>query len=510
MSFKEFTLVPQLDHSPRLVAFAQTAPGKLTLVALFAPLLFLHGISLWWLISIYLVAFSLWPGRRWQILLAATWSFLLVGPTDFHWERISELLRGADIPWQINSTSQGLPLILMATICAGFYEWIVRSSPLSRHLKRPILTLICLFIGLMLCASYAPLPTPFRASLWVFLVIFGKYFWFLCYSLKECRSPNPVPILLQFGHYLPFWQPSAIPYPKGSGYLKKIEAKSSEEFAICQLKGLKLLIWALWLSFFALLINVTVYGYDDLLFGRLQFKKSLDTIQLFFDDRYCWETFSLPTYSTLPRYEVAFQRAAIGNPFPWYLNGSLLVIQFLYDLLHVAFTSHIVIAIIRMCGFNALRNTYRPLASKNIAEFWNRYFYYFKELLVEFFFYPSFFRYFKKRPVLRMYCATMAAAFLGNFLFHLLRDIWFIVDLGFFHAVGAFHVYFFYSFLLGNMIFFSQWRQDKVGPVAKGPVSRILTPVRVLGFYCLLTIFVDFRRESIADNIAFLLSLSPF
>ena len=52
MSFKEFTLVPQLDHSPRLVAFAQTAPGKLTLVALFAPLLFLHGISLWWLISI--------------------------------------------------------------------------------------------------------------------------------------------------------------------------------------------------------------------------------------------------------------------------------------------------------------------------------------------------------------------------------------------------------------------------------------------------------------------------
>ena len=230
----------------------------------------------------------------------------------------------------------------MATICAGFYEWIVRSSPLSRHLKRPILTLICLFIGLMLCASYAPLPTPFRASLWVFLVIFGKYFWFLCYSLKECRSPNPVPILLQFGHYLPFWQPSAIPYPKGSGYLKRIEAKSSEEFAICQLKGLKLLIWALWLSFFALLINVTVYGYDDLLFGRLQFKKSLDTIQLFFDDRYCWETFSLPTYSTLPRYEVAFnaQQSATRS------LGTSTDHCSLFNFFTICFTSHLQVTLL--------------------------------------------------------------------------------------------------------------------------------------------------------------------
>jgi hypothetical protein len=109
-----------------------------------------------------------------------------------------------------------------------------------------------------------------------------------------------------------------------------------------------------------------------------------------------------------------------------------------------------------------------------------------------------------------MYCATMAAAFFGNFLFHFMRDIWFVVELGFFRALGAFHVYFVYSFLLGNMIFLSQWRQDKAGPVTTGPISRILTPVRVLGFYCLLTVFVDFRRESISDNIAFLLSIFPF
>ena len=123
----------------------------------------------------------------------------------------------------------------------------------------------------------------------------------------------------------------------------------------------------------------------------------------------------------------------------------------------MAFSTHIIIAIIRMCGFKALRNTYRPLASRTIAEFWNRFFYYFKELLVEFFFYPVFFRYFKNRPLLRMYTATMAAAFFGNFLFHFMRDIFYVIELGFFEAMIAFHSYFAYSFVLGNAIFLSQW-----------------------------------------------------
>jgi hypothetical protein len=319
-----------------------------------------------------------------------------------------------------------------------------------------------------------------------------------------------VPLYQQFGGYLPFWEPTVIPYPKGAGYLRKIAAKNPEEFAICQLKGLKLLLWALWLKLFAVIINITLYGYGEFLFGKLQFKRELGTVQLFLDGNYLRELVTLPFTGSLPRYEIAFNMAVNGTPLPWHMNWIILVVDFLYFILYVAFSTHVIIAIIRMCGFNALRNTYRPLASKSIAEFWNRYFYYFKELLVEFFFYPTFFRYFKNRPHLRMYTATMAAAFFGNFLFHFMRDIWFVVELGFFEAMVAFHSYFIYSFLLGNMIFLSQWHQEKVSQREIGPVSRFLAPVRVLGFYCLLTIFVDFRRESISDNMAFFLSLFPF
>ena len=504
----KLTLVPQLDRSPRCVAFAETIPGKLTLLGCFAALLFLHDIALWWIITFYLLIFSLWPQYRWYILLAATWSFLLVGPHDFQWHRVSELFTKANIAWQINSSVDGLPLIIAGFLFAAIYVYL--TGRFAKRMRHPILILICLYLGLMVGASYIPTTSSAGAFLWAFLAVFGKLFWFTCYSLKECRAASKKPLHLQLGQYLPFWEPTLIPFPKGSGYLKKIESKTSKDFAICQIKGLKLLLWALWLKLFFGLIYIFVYGYTELLSGRVQIKRELHVLRLYFDGNYLTDLLSLPYSAALPHYETAFQLAVRGIPLPWYTNWLALIIDFLCILLYVAFTTHIIIAVIRMCGFKALRNTYRPFASKTIAEFWNRYFYYFKELLVEFFFYPAFFSLFKKRPQLRMYTATMAAAFFGNFLFHFMRDIWFVVELGFFRALTAFHTYFVFTFILGNVIFFSQWLSKDGHQREVGLVSRILAPVRVLGFYCILTVFVDFRRENISDNIAFLLSLLPF
>jgi hypothetical protein len=41
---------------------------------------------------------------------------------------------------------------------------------------------------------------------------------------------------------------------------------------------------------------------------------------------------------------------------------------------------HMIIGTLRLFGFNVFRNTYKPLLSESILEFWNRYYYYFKEL----------------------------------------------------------------------------------------------------------------------------------
>ena len=56
-------------------------------------------------------------------------------------------------------------------------------------------------------------------------------------------------------------------------------------------------------------------------------------------------------------------------------------------------------------------------ASATLVEFWNRYYYYFKELLVRFFFMPVFMQLGGKLrdwPRLRLFVAVFAAAFVGN------------------------------------------------------------------------------------------------
>src|SRR6187431_953360 len=54
--------------------------------------------------------------------------------------------------------------------------------------------------------------------------------------------------------------------------------------------------------------------------------------------------------------------------------------------LELAASGHMVIGCLRLFGFNVFRNTYKPLLAQSIVDFWNRFYYYFKELLVEFFF----------------------------------------------------------------------------------------------------------------------------
>ncbi|MEF8725082.1 hypothetical protein [Candidatus Accumulibacter phosphatis] len=39
-----------------------------------------------------------------------------------------------------------------------------------------------------------------------------------------------------------------------------------------------------------------------------------------------------------------------------------------------------IIGTLRLFGFNVFRNTYKPLPPESILEFWNRYYYYLKEL----------------------------------------------------------------------------------------------------------------------------------
>ncbi len=107
--------------------------------------------------------------------------------------------------------------------------------------------------------------------------------------------------------------------------------------------------------------------------------------------------FNLPNLG-IPELATALQQPSVPVLIAW----ASVFAHFAEALLMMTIFGNIIIACARMAGFNLLRNTYRPLESRTVAEFWNRY-YYFMELLVEFFFLPAFTRYFKQHRRLRVF-----------------------------------------------------------------------------------------------------------
>jgi hypothetical protein len=176
--------------------------------------------------------------------------------------------------------------------------------------------------------------------------------------------------------------------------------------------------------------------------------------------------------------------------------------------LELAGWSHRVVACARFAGFKLLRNTCRPLESRSIAEFWNRYYYYFKEMLVDFFFYPTFVRCFKKHPRLRVFFATFMAAGVGNATYHFFRQPELLFMLGVHEATVGFTSYLVYCIVLAAAIGVSQARSSGAARVAQPTHfgSRVKSFVCVWGLVLLLHPFggVEERVYSFHARLSFL------
>jgi D-alanyl-lipoteichoic acid acyltransferase DltB (MBOAT superfamily) len=177
--------------------------------------------------------------------------------------------------------------------------------------------------------------------------------------------------------------------------------------------------------------------------------------------------------------------------------------------LELAGWSHRAVACLRFAGFKLPRNTCRPLESRSIAEFWNRYYYYFKEMLVDMFFYPTFLRYFKKRPRLRVFFATFMAAGVGNAIFHFFRQLDLLFTMGVRRATVGFTSYIVYCVVLATAIGVSQARTGAGSSPAVQPAtvaSRVKAFVCVWGLVVLLHPFggLEERVYSFHARVSFL------
>ena len=160
----------------------------------------------------------------------------------------------AEIPWPISQQQVAVPFffrpLIVAAVLASFaaYYMAVKINKDKWYAKQPIRNVLVLYILLLMAATNAPLAALPAVYLWTFLAVLGKYLWFFNYTLLDRHARETPHLALQAGYYTPFWGGSATPFPKGAAYLRKIEARTPEQLAISQLKGIKLLYWALLLE----------------------------------------------------------------------------------------------------------------------------------------------------------------------------------------------------------------------------------------------------------------------
>ena len=296
---------------------------------------------------------------------------------------------------------------------------------------------------------------------------------------------------------LPIFGGTNVPYGKGYDYLRRCWAADPEALARSQLAGLKLLIlfW-LWIGA-RQLINALAHG------DHQQWQVTANDYEIA-----DWFNLNIPHLDDL---------VAMSTSVPPSLADawSSLFLSLVIAVLNIAILGHAIIGSLRLFGFNVYRNTYKPLLAESIVEFWNRFYYYFKELLVEFFFYPVYARYFRNHQRLRIFAAVFAAACLGNIYYHVLRDVWKLHDLSLVDALAAIGPRSFYTVLLAVGIYFSmmaQTRKQGRAPLADGnlfePLHRLRRIAGVWLFYALIRIWnVSSPDADFGTRTAFFFSL---
>jgi len=464
---RKFTIIPRLDENPKLVAQAQTAAGKIAVIAMAVCLIgWRRPRPIVFLVAVALVSFL--PAYR-RMLLTASSLYWVLASGLLNQDVIGQVAAkaGIHVPHPAVWVLSGLACVSLVFGLGGL--WIHRQG-VGFIGRRPVLCLGIFFCLALCIACTSAVPAGIRIVCWVVVAPLSGFFWILAYALRDCQRKSVSPRGL--GSMLAtIWTGTSSPTPmlKGPSHALKVEAVDAREFAVAQLKGVKLLTWTM----------VLVLIYVAIQFALLK--------------------------ADIPTLEDAIDRNLRGS-IPVWLCWASLTGSFILVVLQITIYGHTIIGGLRLLGFKVLRNTYAPFRARTIAEFWNRFYFYFKELLVDHFYYPVYLRYFKRSPRLRIVFATFAAAFFGNAFYHFGRDVNYVAQLGLWRALTGFQVYLFYAFLLATGISISQLRGKR--RQASWFRTEVLSRVTIVMFFCLVHIFNDERRTvSLGAHFAFLFRL---
>lgn len=333
------------------------------------------------------------PQRRKNILFVGAFCAAIVGTMSRHapWRGYRDLAA-----WLVPAVA--LPILL------GIIYLLYL---MARHFKRlpafvrgrPQLCIHFFFWLLLLGIWCNPVPSLFGIA--VISLIAGSFpylIWRCGYMVLSGQRGKAAATKFSdhFLYIFPVWDGTNTPPGKGHENLSRAEAQTAAAYSRSVLAGIKLLLLvAIWKGLMQV-IGAVVYGDPKSSLTGLLGGLHLD----------------------VPRLRVIVNGDVTP---PLAIIWLSLYLELIWEVLFLAAKGHVWIGVLRLFGFNVFRNTYKPLLAESILEFWNRYYYYFKELMMEFFFLPTYLRYFRDRPILRIITAVFAAAFVGNMYYHVLQ-----------------------------------------------------------------------------------------
>lgn len=493
-----FESVRQLHENPRLVATAQTIAGRLALFAA-AALLLRDYPGVWFVVS-GAVAVTLLPTRRHWVLatVGAAHGLQLVFDTNVEmltgrhhpWKQVARLVPDASVDVGV-ALGAATALTALVVLCFVWARSFGRAPDFVR--SRPQVLLHATFWATALALWSLPAAdSPWRFALVGVLVGMQLTIWRLGYMLLAARRGRVRGGLRDHLFYLaPFYaQVDTLPYGKGPEYLTRNEAPDAEALARSQLAGLKLFVlghaWLLVRQF----LNGVVYADQKNRFARWLGDYALEVPRL-----------------------TSLIDAEVTASLPW--TWASVYLDLIRFTLNLAVMGHFVVGSIRLCGFNVFRNTYKPLLAESVVDFWGRFHHYYKELLVQFFFFPIYLRRLKGHARLRTFVAVFAAAFVGNMYTHLINHNAFVSgDLATVFAGLESRSVYCASLALG--VYVSMRRQELARGAKRtesSPWEPLLRARRILGvwtFYALIHIWsVEWYDETItaAERARFVLGL---
>ena len=360
-------------------------------------------------------------------------------------------------------------------------------APVRRHPQWALHASYWLLL-LVLWATTPAAGAAWRGVLFGLAILYPVVIWRCAYLVLAGQHGRMAGTGIQ-DHLMYLWPAyggSNTPYGKGLAYLSQNEARTPEALARSQLGGLKLLLLAVVWRLVLTLFEGTVYGPGN---GLTRATGGL--------------TLGVPDLPVL-----LVQGTAVAPVAGW----ASIYCQLFEDVLRLAIKGHLIVGMLRLWGFNVFRNTYKPLLAESVVEFWNRYFYYFKELLSTFFFMPTFTgigKRLKHWPRLRLLVSVFAAAFVGNVYYHVIKDATALAQGHLLSVLQAHQSRMFYCLLLALGIFVSMLREQarRGDGAAAARAPRWLQIFGVWTFFSLISIWNTEGGATFGARLHFFLGL---